>query len=276
MKGHTMIRLEDKAFEDSIIKEHYHIAVPFQITVYADRPLSAPGEDIPTDGREFLVYSFAKDLAKEFDAAFADALSEDAIDWLTARLAPLMEGWEYDSASIQLCGHREYRLTPADLDTLPKAAIDAELLTVLTDADRMTDADLELDAFEMDGSNPNDAMTVIRENGQIVCFAAVNDILENDTTGGLDWIELNVECGEAWRKKGYGAACVTALTRHYLQMGKGVKYLCDEDNLPSIRTAEKVGYRLYSRVMPLVYYTYDEDVHGEDCDCDECRHSHND
>ncbi len=271
-----MIRLEDTAFENSIIDEHYHIAVPFQITVYANAPLAAPGEEIPTDGRTFLVYSFVEELAREFDAAFPDALSENAIHWLADKLAPVMETYGYDSASLQLCGHREYRLTPADLAALPDSAMEAELLTVLTDADRVTDADLELDAFEMDGSNPDDAMTVIRENGQIVCFAAVNDILENDTTGGLDWIELNVECGEAWRKKGYGAACVAALTRHYLQMGKGVKYLCDEDNLPSIRTAEKVGYRLYSRVMPMVYYTYDEDAHDEDCDCDECRHHHND
>ena len=160
---------------------------------------------------------------------------------------------------MMMHSHREYRLTPADLEHLPEAKREAELLTVLTDADRETDAELELDAFEMDGSNPDDAMTVIRENGKIVCFAAVNDIIENDTTGGLDWIELNVECGEEYRCRGYGAACVTALTRYYLQKGKGVKYLCDEDNLPSIRTAERVGYALYSRVVPMVYYTREND-----------------
>ncbi len=258
-----MIRLENKDFEDSIIAEHYHIAVPFQITVYADKPMPTPGETVPEDGREFLVYSFAESLAETYAKTFADPLSPDAIDWLSEKLAPMMEERGYDSTSLQLCGHREYRLTPADRERLPENAPDVELLTVLTDDDRKTGENLELDAFEMDGSNPEDAMTVVRREGQIVCFAAVNDIIENDCTGGLDWIELNVECGENYRKMGFGAACVTALTRYYLAMGKGVKYLCDEDNLPSIRTAEKVGYRLYSRVVPMVYYTPDTDDEEE-------------
>ncbi len=269
-----MIRLESKEFEDSIIQEHYHIAVPFQITVYADTPMATPGEEVPTDGKEYLVYSFCEKLAEAFDAAFADPLTEEAIDWLADKLAPMMDELDYDYTSLQLHGHREYRLTPADLATLPVPAQPVELLTVLTEEDRVTTEELELDAFEMDGSNPEDAMTVMRQDGQIVCFAAVNDIIENDTTGGLDWIEINVECGEHYRQKGYGASCVAALTRYYLERGKGVKYLCDEDNLPSIRTAEKTGYRLYSRVVPMVYYTHDEDEHDEDCDCDECRHNH--
>ena len=119
--------------------------------------------------------------------------------------------------------HREYRMTPDMAETLAPCAHEAELLTVLTDADRETDVELELDAFEMDSTNPEDAMTVIRENGKIDCFAAVNDIIENDTTSGYDWIELNVECGEEFRCRGYGAACVSALTRYYLEMGKGVE-----------------------------------------------------
>ena len=241
MKGNDMIRLENEEFEKSIIDEHYHIAVPFQITVYAD------------GRKEFLVYSFCQKLAAEFEETFADPLSEEALAWLTERLAPMMEALDYDSSSMMMHSHREYRLTPPEIEKLTPAKQNAELLTVLTDADRETDAELELDAFEMDGTNPDDAMTVIRDNGKIVCFAAVNDIIENDTTGGYDWIELNVECGEDYRGRGDGASCVTALTRYYLEMGKGVKYLCDEDNIASIRTAERVGYSLYSRVAPLVY-----------------------
>ncbi len=247
-----MIRLEDIEFEKSIIDEHYHIAVPVQITVFAD------------GRRDLLVYSFCKELAAEFENTFEDLLSPEALGWLAEKLAPVMDSLDYESSSMMMHSHREYRLTPADLGKLSAPAMGAELLTVLTDADRDTDAELELDAFEMDGTNPDDAMTVIRENGKIVCFAAVNDIIENDTTGGLDWIELNVECGEDYRKRGYGAACVNALTRYYLEKGKGVKYLCDEENLPSIRTAERVGYTLYSRVVPMVYYTPDREEDEEE------------
>lgn len=254
MKGYDMIRLENEEFEKSIIDEHYHIAVPFQITVYAD------------GRKEFLVYSFCQKLAVEFEEAFADPLSDEALAWLTERLAPMMDALDYDSTSMMMHSHREFRLTPSEIAKLASAKQEAELLTVLTDADRETDAELELDAFEMDGTNPDDAMTVIRDNGKIVCFAAVNDIIENDTTGGYDWIELNVECGEDYRCRGYGASCVTALTRYYLEMGKGVKYLCDEDNIASIRTAERVGYSLYSRVAPLVYYTLETEEDEEDID----------
>ncbi|MBQ8643032.1 MAG: GNAT family N-acetyltransferase [Clostridia bacterium] len=242
-----MIRLEDAEFEKSIIGEHYHIAVPVQITVFAD-------------GRQdCLVYSFCEKLAREFEETWDDLLSAEALAWLADRLAPMMEELEYDSREMMIHSHREYRLVPDDLAKLAMPAHSTELLTVLTDTDRETDVELELDAFEMDGTNPDDAMTVIRDNGKIVCFAAVNDMIENDTTAGLDWIELNVECAEEYRCRGYGAACVSALTRYYLEKGKGVKYLCDEDNLPSIRTAERVGYTLYSRVVPMVYYTRETD-----------------
>lgn len=241
-----MIKIENEEFERSIIEEHYHIAVPVQITAFAD-------------GRyELLVYSFCQKLAEEYEAKFADPTTSEALHWLEEKLAPLMDELDYDPESLMRHSHREFRLTPSEIDRLTKPIHEAELLTVLTDSDRDTDEELELDAFEMDGTNPDDAMTVIRENGKIVCFAAVNDIIENDTTGGFDWIELNVECGENYRRRGYGLSCVIALTRYYLERGKAVKYLCDDDNAPSITLAEKAGYKFHSHVIPMVYYTNED------------------
>lgn len=246
-----MIKLENEEFERSIIDEHYHIAVPVQITAFAD--------GCGDCHYELLVYSFCQKLAEEYEAKFADPTTDEAIRWLTEKLSPIMEGLDYDSESLMLHSHREFRLTPEESGRLITPTSEPELLTILTEEDRDTDAELELDAFEMDGTNPDDAMTVIRENGKIVCFAAVNDIIENDTTGGFDWIELNVECDERYRRRGYGLSCVIALTRYYLNRGKAVKYLCDEDNAPSIALAEKAGYKLYSRIIPMVYYTREEE-----------------
>jgi len=236
-----MIKLEDKEFEASIIKEHYHIAVPVQVSVFAD------------GRKECLVYSFTENLAKEYENTWDDLLAPEAIDWLFCRLTPLMTAIEYEADACSL--FRDFRLLPENLGQLPTYNAKVELLTILTQADREETEDLELDAFEMDGSDPEDAMAVIREDGRIVCFAAVNDVIESDDTGGLDWIEVNVECAPAYRRKGYGAACVTALSRYYLQRGKGVKYLCDEDNLASIRTAERAGFLPYRRAGAFVYYT---------------------
>lgn len=249
-----MIKLENEEFERSILEEHYHIAVPVQLTAFADGT------------NELLVYSFCQKLAEECEARFADPLCDEALAWLRDKLSPIMAELDYDPDSLMLHSHREFRLTPPEIDALVTTATEPELITVLTEQDRDTDAELELDAFEMDGTNPDDAMTVIRENGKIVCYAAVNDIIENDTTGGWDWIELNVECGEDYRRRGYGLACVAALTRYYLRRGKAVKYLCDEDNTPSMALAEKAGFGLYSRVVPMVYYTeHDEcDEHDDE------------
>ena len=243
-----MVILEDIEFEKSIIDTCYHIAVPFQITVYGD------------GSQECMVYSFCKELAEEYERIWDDLLAEEALHWLAKRLFSVMEELGYDSSDMVMRSHREYRLLPQKKEMLPIPGTETELLKVLTDADRNDTEDLELDAFEMDGSNPEDAMTVVRKDGRIVCFAAVNDMIENDCTAGLDWIELNVECSPDYRCRGYASACVAELTRYYLDMGKGVKYLCDEENLPSIKTAEKVGYDLYSRVVPRVYYRRDEET----------------
>lgn len=246
-----MIRLENEEFERSIIDEHYHIAVPVQITAFAD--------GCGNYHYELLVYSFCQKLAEEYEAKFADPTTDEAIGWLAEELFPIMEELDYDSDALLLLSHREFRLTPEEGDRLITPTTEPELLTILTEEDRNSNAQLELDAFEMDGTNPDDAMTVIRENGKIVCFAAVNDIIENDTTGGFDWIELNVECDGRYRCRGYGLSCVVALTRYYLNRGKAVKYLCDEDNTPSIALAEKAGYKLHSRVISMVYYTNEEE-----------------
>jgi len=242
-----MVILEDIEFEKSIIDERYHIAVPFQITVYGD-------------GRqECLVYSFCRDLAEAFEKKWPDPLAPEALEWLAGQLYSVMENLGYESESMVMRSHSEYRLLPEKREMLPVPGTGAALLTVLADTDRVGAEDLELDAFEMDGSNPEDAMTVIRQDGRIVCFAAVNDMIENDCTAGLDWIELNVECAPDYRRRGYATTCVAELTRYYLEKGKGVKYLCDEDNTASIRTAQRVGYDLYSRVVPLVYYRKDSE-----------------
>jgi len=122
----------------------------------------------------------------------------------------------------------------------------------------LTEEDVEngmeaLSEFELDPDNPDDRMTVIRENGSIIAFAAVNDMQEDAV------IEITVECDPAYRRKGYGRACVIALTKYFMNRGLEVKYLCDEDNEASMATAESAGFTLYSRVLPMVYYRREED-----------------
>lgn len=233
-----MIIREDSEFEKMVVEEEYHIAVPVQILQYAD-------------GRtEYLVYSFCEKTAETFDRTFADPLAPEALAWLADALKPVMTELGYETEDFGVHIHREYRISklPAAEESTPPV----ELLAELTDTDRENGMEV-LEEFDLDPDNPDDRMTVIREDGRIIAFAAVNDMQEDSI------IEITVECDPAYRRKGYGKACVIALTRYFMERGQDVKYLCDEDNRASMATAESAGFTLYSRVAPMVYYRREED-----------------
>ncbi|MBE6599539.1 MAG: GNAT family N-acetyltransferase, partial [Ruminococcaceae bacterium] len=71
--------------------------------------------------------------------------------------------------------------------------------------------------------------------------------------------ELNVECAEEYRGQGYGSECVAELAKYLLERGVPVEYVCDIGNIPSRKTAEKVGFTLVRKSMPFVCYRIDED-----------------
>ncbi|MBE6568643.1 MAG: GNAT family N-acetyltransferase [Ruminococcaceae bacterium] len=233
-----MIIREDSTFEKMVVEEEYHIAVPVQITQYAD------------GHTDYLVYSFCENTAAAHAEKFTDPFAEPAVTWLADVLQPTMEELGYETIEKQFHIHREYRITALPEET--ELAGRVELLSELTEEDVENGMEA-LSEFELDPDNPDDRMTVIRENGSIIAFAAVNDMQEDAV------IEITVECDPAYRRKGYGRACVIALTKYFMNRGLEVKYLCDEDNEASMATAESAGFTLYSRVLPMVYYRREED-----------------
>jgi len=231
-----MIIREDSELEKMVVEEQYHIAVPLQITQYAD-------------GRtDYLVYSFCEKLAETFAELFPDPFTADASIWLTDKLKPIMTEFGYDTEDIGVRIHREYRISTIPAET--ENSVRVELLSVLTEDDR-ADGMEALEEFELDPDNPDDRMTVIREDGRIIAFAAVNDMQEDAV------VEITVECDEAYRRRGYGKACIIGLVRYFMQRGIDVKYLCEEENRASMAAAESAGFALYSRVLPMVYYRSD-------------------
>ena len=231
-----MIRLEHYDLEREVMDKRLHIALPFDITIYEN-------EKDPDKRIDILVYSFCTKIAEEFLCRFADdPLGEEASHWLREQIDPLMEGYETAETDCHYLEYRAYDLPMRD--TAP-----AVCTMTLTEEDyKNAEPSIELDAFEIEADNPDDGMALVRDGDRIVAFAAVNDVQEDAL------IEINVECAPEYRRRGYGLACTACLTRHFNEMGKGVKYICDTDNLPSLCLAEKAGFDRYSTRFPLVYY----------------------
>jgi len=250
-----MVDAEDREFEDDILSSGYHIAVPVQIEKKASGEL------------RIIAYSFMLEKARRFEESFgADPFTHDALAFLEKEMAPVMREMEFDTGHATERVFREYRCTAVNRDAMLD---ECELLDSLDGVDY--EESLELDAFALEKTNKIDRMAVIRDGQKVVCYAGLDDVCEND---GL--LEVTVECAEEYRRRGYGAACVAKLTEYLLSLGERVKYVCDDDNENSKKTAVRAGYTLYKTVLPYVCYKHGRDGSEEDGDGDchehDCHH----
>lgn len=233
-----MVKLEEKEFEDLILQSRHHVAVPFELSVMNDGSL------------DILTYSICKDIAEEFEKLFeADPLSREAMNFLNEKLSPIMESLGYLTYDATSRLHYEFRADTA----INKTKITPECVIIDTLEGEAWD-NIALHEFSLDPDNPMDRMAVIRDGDKIVCYAALNDDIDND-----GFSEITVECEENYRRKGYGVSCVACLTDYLISMGKKVKYICSVENTPSIRTAESAGLKLYRRTMPYVCWIAEDE-----------------
>lgn len=233
-----MIVFEKPEFEKTVFAENSPIAVPAELTVYAD------------GGLRILCYSFAGELCRAFEERFgADPLRTEALDFLLSGLKPAMEARGYDeidTADYPLIDYRPGEKLPSD--TAPAVLIRS------LDGERWHE-DLPLDEFALDPGNPVDRMAVVREGeGRIVCFAGLNDISEDE-----GFCEMNVECAEKWRGRGFGPACTALLASYLTGLGEKTQYVTSHLNAPSIRCAEKAGLIPAARIFPVVFRRSGED-----------------
>lgn len=242
-----MIRFEDAEFESSILDERYHIAVPVVVTQHED-------------GRvELLVYSFCGEIAAEFESRFSDGpFSHEAKDFLCKKLTPVMLELGYEPADVSENIHLTYKMTDSAEINPDCFKGRAKRLDELTEK-VMKNSETEIYAFEIDSENEMDRIfAVFGKENEIAAFAAINDISADD-----DFYELNVECAEEYRRQGYAAECVAELAKYLLDRGASVEYICEETNVPSVKTAEKVGFRLTRKELHFVCYRIDEEESDE-------------
>ena len=233
-----MIIPEKPEFELAVFAEGSPIAVPVELTAYENGEI------------KLLTYSFADPVCREFEKRFSsDPLSAEAIAFLTDSLRPMMKSFGYDEIDTE--DYPLIDLRPGR-DPLPNS-VTASLIDTL-EGERWDD-DLPLEEFVLDPKNPTDRMAVVRDGeGKIVCYAGLNDISEDE-----GFCEMNVECAEAFRGRGYGPACVALLAGYLTGRGERVQYVTSHLNGPSLRCAEKAGLVPAARIFPVVFRKPGED-----------------
>ena len=78
----------------------------------------------------------------------------------------------------------------------------------------------------------------IIEDGELITSCRIVEILDRH------WEIANVYTQEAFRHKGYGKSVVSAATDYIRGHGRVPVYECDQENTPSIRLAESLGFSL--------------------------------
>ena len=79
-------------------------------------------------------------------------------------------------------------------------------------------------------------------DGQIVCIASVNRVSDLERC-----VEIGVECAPDYRRRGYAASCVRALTRDLCEGGNVVLYRHYHTNIGSAAVARAAGFRPVGR-----------------------------
>ncbi len=91
-------------------------------------------------------------------------------------------------------------------------------------------------------------------DGRILSAASENPHAEGDTV-----IDIGVETAPGFEGQGYAASNVAALAYYLLDPGITVTYIAEDDNLPSRRVAEKVGFTPSTRELRVVAWRTNEE-----------------
>ncbi len=84
-------------------------------------------------------------------------------------------------------------------------------------------------------------------DGRIVSAASENPHDPDDTV-----IDIGVETNEAYENRGLAASNTASLAYYLLDPGITVTYIAENDNVPSLRVAEKVGFEPNIRELRIV------------------------
>ena len=229
-----MIVIENKELEKAVLAGVSCIAVPLEVFV-------------PTSGEAVITtYSFCKDIAKKWEARyFEDILCEEALGWVEEELKTVAENIGYERFFSENESMLEYVMEPGM--QMPNFESCVKVHTISSNV--VLSALCENSGYDIEiADDGEDLIFAVVENGCILAYAGMNDVLYDDGS-----VEISVETAPDERRKGYGAACVAALVNHLLNKGIAVRYKCAEENTPSSCLAEKLGFALEGKRKSFVF-----------------------
>lgn len=228
-----MVIAENEKLEKSVLAGVSCIAVPVEAFVTAN------GDNVITS------YSFCIDKAIEWESRYGDdLLAEESVDWMKKEFSSVAEkiGYSYFESENEYM--LEYIFVPGmQLPKMPEGIKIHKISSnaVLAELCRNSGCDIEI------ADDGEDVLFAVVENGIILAYAGMNDIVYDDNS-----VEISVETAPDCRRRGYGYACVAALTTYLIEKGITVRYKCSKENYKSSALCEKCNFKLEGRRFSFV------------------------
>ena len=180
----------------------------------------------------------AEETTRRFLARFADRpFSPEAVAFLSSELEPLFKkcGYAPDPDSP----YEIIAFSPAQPFDPPEKPLSPGASLVYCGEGEGERYDFSL----IEGGEDDGGCFLAVDGDTVLCAAGINDL------GRDGYAEIYVECAEAYRRRGLGAACVAALSSRLLSEGQGVRYETTGDNTASIALAVSLGFREIERTV---------------------------
>ncbi len=180
-----------------------------------------------------LTATVSEEIADKMD--FLDGMTEQALagEETVDRLISLIDRICFQNGyDINYGKNRIYKMTRRE--DINKSLILDSSEVIIPDKEYESLVDIDVKALE---AGHLCFATVI--DGNIVSVASENPYREDENT-----VNIGVETAEEYKRNGYGASNVAAITYYLLDTGMTVEYTVDNENEVSIRLAEKVGFTL--------------------------------
>ena len=113
-----------------------------------------------------------------------------------------------------------------------------------------------LEAFEMDGTDFG-GLSVLLNEGTVAAAVVDGKIVGSaHTTAQTDrYADIGVGTNEQWRRRGFATAAASTVARRIQKSGRIPVWSCGEDNLASLRVAQKLGFKEVSRLAYVIKHT---------------------
>ena len=115
----------------------------------------------------------------------------------------------------------------------------------------LTQEDMDLiKAAGVDGANFRGGLPALIEQGAIAGAVVDGRIVSTAQTAAIteSYADIGVATDERWRGRGFATAAASIVARRIQETGRTPVWSCGEDNLASLRVAQKLGFQEVSRL----------------------------